>query len=581
MFRSTLEMIPNGVMLIDVHSHAIRFANQEMHRILNSKDRTLSDLKELVSQFLKNEEISTDTSSANASKESLSEHQIDLWGYVLRKCKNSLPNDGAESIYKRKSTTSKLFIQVKCCLTANAEQLLVMCTDITRLKEVEAQGRRMRASFFSSVAHELRTPLNSIIPIVKMVLQLVENNKGMEKIHKLLYIVKNSSLHLQNVIEDALDISRLENNKFRITRENFDIKAAVQEVCEIMSFQIEQKGLKYMVLIDPQVPFVVCSDCKRLKQVLFNLIGNAVKFTFDGYIKITLTFDPLSHVLTFKIIDTGIGIQESDQQQLFKFFGKLAKTKDINRGGMGLGLTISKMLVQRLGGEISLKSEIGQGSEFTFTIPLPKEYITYQLPYQYQKVIQPDDQNQQYTLDQQEHKRKLKLQLHWDQRHQTYTTEEENIEDTSPLKRNGDRIEFKYQQLINEQIKMIVDKQGANQLQVPESDDSNGQRLSAIQIVTEGAQEPFKILCVDDSTYNLFVIQEILNTIDSDIQIETALNGRLAYEKLIKNYCKPFDMIFMDLNMPILDGFLVGLILKQNIFNRPQNRRERIQHLKI
>ena len=142
-----------------------------------------------------------------------------------------------EVVYKRRFKT-KTYLQVKTSLTANGEQLLVVCTDITKLKEVESQGKRMRASFFSSVAHELRTPLNSIIPIINMVLQLLQHNRGLDKIVKLLKIAKNSTVHLTNVIEDALDISRLENNNFRIFKETFDIREVVHDVCEVMNFQV-------------------------------------------------------------------------------------------------------------------------------------------------------------------------------------------------------------------------------------------------------------------------------------------------------------------------------------------------------
>lgn len=116
----------------------------------------------------------------------------------------------------------------------------------------------MRATFFSSVAHELRTPLNSIIPILKMVLELMPMNP--ERMNNFLKVVLNSSMHLQSVIEDALDISRLENNKFTLFKDNFDIRAAVNEVCEIMKFQIDQKGLQMEVSVSPRIPQKLFSD---------------------------------------------------------------------------------------------------------------------------------------------------------------------------------------------------------------------------------------------------------------------------------------------------------------------------------
>ena len=179
----------------------------------------------------------------------------------------------------------------------------------------------MRAVFFSSIAHELRTPLNSIIPILEMILKEFLQTPTPARFSKLIKIVLNSSIHLQNVIEDALDISRLENNNFRLFLEMFDLRATLNEVCDIMRFQIEQKKLQLNLFIDKDVPRKVYCDAKRYKQVLFNMIGNAVKFTFKGSISVRIGFD--DNVLTTIVEDTGIGMKEEDLQKLFRFFGYL------------------------------------------------------------------------------------------------------------------------------------------------------------------------------------------------------------------------------------------------------------------
>lgn len=225
----------------------------------------------------------------------------------------------------------------------------------------------MRAMFFSSIAHELRTPLNSIIPMIKMILSNFLDSID-DRVKNFLQIILNSSLHLQNVIEDALDMSRIENNKFSIFKEMFDIGEAIREVSQIMEFQVKQKNLSLEIEIADSVPQKIMTDQKRYKQVLFNLIGNAVKFTFHGGIKVIVWFE-LGDLYT-QIDDTGIGIVEEDLNKLFKFFGQISKSKNINRGGMGLGLTISKMIVQQLEGEIYVKSTNQVGSSFTFKIPI-------------------------------------------------------------------------------------------------------------------------------------------------------------------------------------------------------------------
>lgn len=115
---------------------------------------------------------------------------------------------------------------------------------------------------------------------------------------------------------------------------------------------------------------MIFSDLKRFKQVLFNLIGNAIKFTFRGKIIVSIAFNEKESTVISEVEDTGIGIKQSDLLKLFHFFGTLSKTKDINRGGMGLGLTISKMIIRQLGGEIAVSSQPNVGSKFTFTIPV-------------------------------------------------------------------------------------------------------------------------------------------------------------------------------------------------------------------
>jgi signal transduction histidine kinase len=146
---------------------------------------------------------------------------------------------------------------VKTAVINNGSQIIAICSDITKLKEMEAQAQKMRALFFSSVAHELRTPLNSIIPIIRMMLDTMELEP---RVVNYLQIILNSALHLQNVIEDALDMSRLENNKFSIFKEIFDLRLAVQEVCDIMRFQIKQKGLDLNLQIGEGVPSTIHSD---------------------------------------------------------------------------------------------------------------------------------------------------------------------------------------------------------------------------------------------------------------------------------------------------------------------------------
>ena len=146
------------------------------------------------------------------------------------------------------------------------------------------------------------------------------------------------------MIEDALDITRLENNNFTLFYDRFDIRAVCNEVADIMKFQVDSKGLFMKINVAQAVPNLIHSDRKRLKQVLFNLIGNALKFTYRG--GITVDVQREAGNIKVAVLDTGIGIKQEDISKLFKFFGQVSTTKSINKSGMGLGLTISSMIIQ-------------------------------------------------------------------------------------------------------------------------------------------------------------------------------------------------------------------------------------------
>ena len=181
------------------------------------------------------------------------------------------------------------FLHVKTSKINDGHQVIVICTDITKLKEMEKQGQKLRATFFSSVAHELRTPLNSILPILQMILEILQTmgpSAVVTRLEKNVKVALNSAKHLQSLVEDALDMMRIENNQFTFNNEIFDLRKAVDEVCEIMQFQLTSKALGFDLFFSELCPQQLFSDAKRIKQILFNFIGNAIKFTFQG--KITL-----------------------------------------------------------------------------------------------------------------------------------------------------------------------------------------------------------------------------------------------------------------------------------------------------
>ena len=244
---------------------------------------------------------------------------LNLWEFISGGLVNG-KYAKVEAIFKLKKP--RKYIQVKSATINNGSQVILFCTDVTRIKEIEMQGQKMRGTFFSSVAHELRTPLNSVIPILRMILaSLTPDMPNYEKNKNYLVIVLNSSLHLQSVIEDALDITRIENNKFTLFKDFFNIRETIVEVCDVMRFQTDQKELGFEVEITERVPYKLFSDVKRFKQILFNLIGNAIKFTFEGKIKVLVDYNVDCADFTASVEDTGVGISSEEMLKLFRFFG--------------------------------------------------------------------------------------------------------------------------------------------------------------------------------------------------------------------------------------------------------------------
>jgi len=160
----------------------------------------------------------------------------------------------------------------------------------------------------------------------------------------------------------------MENNTFEVYLDWFELRGVFCEVIEIMKIQTDLKNINLSMNINENVPIQIFSDKKRLKQVLYNLIGNAVKFTLNGAIKVYVEIRNNTELFV-QVKDSGFGISEENIKQLFKYFGKLKDLNKINQSGMGLGLSICKGIVQKLGGTIEVNSQEGRGSVFQFAVP--------------------------------------------------------------------------------------------------------------------------------------------------------------------------------------------------------------------
>lgn len=229
-----------------------------------------------------------------------------------------------------------------------------------RLKELD----RLKSLFIASMSHELRTPLNSIIGFTGILLQGLAGELNAEQ-RKQLGMVKSSSEHLLSLITDIIDLSKIEAGKIDLRLESFELAAIVSEV--LCSFQnaAQRKGLSLLAEVPPGI--AIMSDKRRIRQVLMNLVGNALKFTEHGNVRVI--GQQKNGVMEVSVCDTGIGIKGEDLGKLFKTFSQVTTAEAPKHEGTGLGLYLSRKLITLLGGEIRVESEFGSGSVFSFTVP--------------------------------------------------------------------------------------------------------------------------------------------------------------------------------------------------------------------
>ena len=226
----------------------------------------------------------------------------------------------------------------------------------------------MKLAFLSSISHELRTPLNSIIGFTGILLQGMSGELTEEQ-EKQLSIVQKSAKHLLALISDVIDVSKIEAEKVELFLKDFDLSSLLREVMESFTHAAAEKGLKLSLKAPEKL--LVRSDERRIKQVLNNLLSNAVKFTENGGIE-TRVLDGEDRI-TITVRDTGIGIKEEDQRNLFKAFSKITYEGIPRQEGTGLGLYLSQKIANLLGGELRAESAFGKGSTFTVSLPLASE----------------------------------------------------------------------------------------------------------------------------------------------------------------------------------------------------------------
>lgn len=237
--------------------------------------------------------------------------------------------------------------------------------DIMKALMDAESANRAKTDFIANVSHEIRTPMTAILGYTEL---LTKTTPSRDEIAKSLNIINKNASHLLGLIDEILDVSKIESGNYSLNTESFNLQQFLNEIFSLMNVKAREKNVKLLFKSTTSIPESIETDRIKLKQILFNLIGNAIKFTGEGQVAVEMGISPQG-MLFFTIKDTGIGMSKDTQKKIFRPFSQADSSLNRKYGGTGLGLALSKKIAKLLGGDVELvKSEIGRGSEFKFFI---------------------------------------------------------------------------------------------------------------------------------------------------------------------------------------------------------------------
>ena len=462
--------------------------------------------------------------------------------------------------------------------------------ELTRAKQDAESAVMAKGEFLATMSHEIRTPLNGIVPM----LDLLMHSRLPTDQQELVRTAFSSSHQLLRIVDDILDYSKLEADKLDLETTTFNLREMLESVITLMERPAEAKGLRLLLNIEPSVRLPVRGDPVRLRQVLSNLISNAVKFTERGNVTLgvkRLRETAAQHQLRFEVRDTGIGIEPAAQERLFQAFSQADASTTRIYGGTGLGLAICRRIVTLMGGRIGVESEPGQGSAFWFEIPLLK--VQGDMP-----AHQADLHGGRVLLISTDQRLRMRLTMllpNWGLRVTTVDNTHDALERLRQATSQGEpwsysvvladlatirntavslarNLERRAQYGKSRLVYLRGEESTAPELPLAatviprNAQDADLRSVLSAQGVAWASHDPqviappkrqlvgparsTRILLVEDNPVNLMVAQRLLQVLGAEC--ETAGNGEVALEKMD---AVPYDLVLMDCQMPVLDGY--------------------------